>query len=130
MLHSSDTDEVRKHVQNINYDSPLSGGGKDIIINFIDPQHPQLQLKQNYHKFVDRSYRSGESGSTSGGKSMENIPYFKNQYYQRKKLNASNANEPGSMHSIQETYYPEKKRHTGNRNSRDQQFMDAGKYSC
>ena len=33
MLHSSDTDDVRKHAQNVNYDSPLSGGGKiDIVI--------------------------------------------------------------------------------------------------
>ena len=94
---------------------------------FIDSQNPQLQLKQNYHKFVDRSYRSGGSGSTSGGKSMENMPYFKNQYYQRTKLNVSNVGEPSSMHSIQETYYPDRKRHTGNRNSRDQQYMDTGK---
>lgn len=80
---------------------------------------------KNYHKFVDRSYRSGGSGSHGGGKSMENIQHVKNQYYPKPKLNMSDINDPQVMQSIHEDTYSSKARRTG-KNSRDMQFMKPG----
>lgn len=65
-------------------------------------------MKSSYHKYVERNYKSGGSGSngthnSGGGHSMENMVYVKkNQFYPRTKLNVSDMTEQENMHSINE----------------------------
>ena len=104
-LNSSDADEARKHFHNVNYDSPHSGSGKLLKFhNFWEgmEHHQNLQLKKNYNKLADKQYRSGGSGSTSGGTSMEGMQYFKNQYYPRMNLNVSDVTDQQNVHSMQD----------------------------
>jgi hypothetical protein len=111
-------------------------------------QH-QAHLKSNYHKLADRNYRSGGSGSTSGGgASMDKMQYNKAQFYPKKKLNVSDMTEQENlMHEDKESVFYSaqvylyfnysqpsntsmhvSRRHTGNRNSRDQQFVNIGMF--
>lgn len=69
-------------------------------------QH-QAHLKSNYHKLADRNYRSGGSGSTSGGgASMDKMQYNKAQFYPKKKLNVSDMTEQENlMHEDKESVF-------------------------
>ena len=51
---------------------------------------------------MEKNYRSGGSGSTSGGTSVDGVNYFKNQFYPRVKLNVSDMTEQISIHHPQD----------------------------
>lgn len=63
----------------------------------IIDQQSHHQLKSNYNKYVEKNYRSGGSGSTSGGTSVDGVNYFKNQFYPRVKLNISDMTDQMSI---------------------------------
>lgn len=100
MLHSSETEE-RKMNKNSTYDSPHSGNGG--MTNTSQDLHNQRQMKSDYQKYVERNYKSGGSGSTSGGgQSRESMIYMKkNNFYPHKvKHNISDMTDQENIHSI------------------------------
>lgn len=113
MVHGSDTEEARRMHKSSNYDSPHSGNGK-LFISYSE-QHNPRHIKSNYHKYAERNYKSGGSGSTSGGgHSMEGMMYIKkaNFYPNKVKHNVSDMTDQENIHSINEDkesmFYPTK----------------------
>ena len=87
--------------KNSNYDSPHSGNGG--VGNTSQDLHNQRQMKSDYQKYVERNYKSGGSGSTSGGgNSRESMVYIKkNHFYPNKvKHNISDMTDQENLHSI------------------------------
>jgi hypothetical protein len=61
---------------------------------------------------------------------MDGFQYMKNQMYPKSRLNISDiAEQQNLMHENSDPGFcnPHNRRHTGNKNSRDQQFLNSGK---